>query len=154
MGTMEIVAVVLVFIAGSSGLALGVIQARTGRPLMRLRWDGAIWACWLLIFFGGTLVILALALAIRGEDSAVALVIVGVPVGLLGGVLLALRRRTMKPTPITPRDDIAANFLFVGFGLLLTMLTAVIEQGRSLWLLLVPFVFFGLGLYVLRRQRG
>jgi len=36
MGTMEIVTVVLVFIAGSSGLALGVIQARTGRPLMRL----------------------------------------------------------------------------------------------------------------------
>jgi hypothetical protein len=38
--------------------------------------------------------------------------------------------------------------------LILTMLTAVIEQGCSLWLLLVPCAFLGLGLYVLRRQRG
>jgi hypothetical protein len=120
---------------------------------MKLRWVTLTWTAWLLVLFGGSLVAGALVFVIKGDDGAYAFIIIGVPLGLVGGVLLALRRTT-EPGPVTRRANIAANLLFIGFSLILTMLTAVIEQGRSLWLLLVPFVFLGLGLYVLRRQRG
>lgn len=120
---------------------------------MRLRWDSVTWASWLLIYFGGTLVISALVLAIRGEDSAYVLIIIGVPVGLTGGVLLALRRRSMEPPPVTRQATLAANFLFVGLSLILNVVFAVMEQGRSVWLLLLPFPILGLGLYLLGRHR-
>ena len=120
---------------------------------MRFRWDTATQAAWQLILFGGAFVMAGVALTIKGHEGAYAFVIIGVPIGLAGGVVLARKRRAMDPAPVTPRENLAANLLFVGLALILTMLEAVIDQGRPLWLLLVPFVFLGLGLYTLGRQR-
>jgi hypothetical protein len=94
---------------------------------MRLRWDGVTWASWLLILFGGSLVVSGLVLAIRDDDAAYVFVITGVPIGLNGGVLLAIRLRTTEPAPVTRRVTLAANFLFIGFSLILTVLAAIVE---------------------------
>jgi hypothetical protein len=136
-----------------------------------LNWNLRRWASWCLIALGGSLVATALLLALRNDDATYPVVILGVPLGLIGIISLARDQyRELEPgsSPVTTprqldnlarsnhrvRPSMAANLLLIGFALIGTVLMAVLEQGRSLWLLPLPLAVLGLGVYALARSRS